>query len=109
MFRSSHIFRAALICACIALATPTARADYAGSQRWFNSITEEDRSLLQSRLMLLGHYQALADSTFGNFTYRAIQAFQSSLDEAPTGVLTSTQKASLESAASSMFHDLGFD
>lgn len=109
MYLPSNIFRTALICTCIAFATPTARADYAGSQRWFNSITEENRSLLQSQLMLLGHYQALADSTFGNFTYRAIQAFQTSLGATPTGVLTPHQQNLLIDAASGIYNDLGFD
>jgi len=70
MFRTIYVLRVILICAVMAISAPAARADYAGSQRWFNSMTEEDRGLLQSHLMLLGHYQALADSTFGNFTYR---------------------------------------
>lgn len=109
MLQSNNFFRVALICALAAFATPSARADYTGSQRWFSSMSEKDRGLLQSRLMLLGHYQALADSTFGNYTYRAIQAFQTSLDEAATGVLTPRQKGVLDTEASSLYRDLGFD
>ncbi|GLQ56689.1 serine protease [Devosia nitrariae] len=109
MFRLTRILRAALICTFVAAAPLTARADFADSQRWFNSMTEEDRSLLQSQLMLLGHYQSLADSTFGNFTYRAIQSFQSSIGDSPTGVLTPRQKDALGGAANDVFRDLGFD
>ena len=109
MFRTIYVLRVILICAVMAISAPAARADYAGSQRWFNSMTEEDRGLLQTHLMLLGHYQALADSTFGNFTYQAIRAFQSSVGEMTTGILTPRQKEVLEETASSVFRDLGFD
>lgn len=99
----------ALACFVTCLTAPSVQADYAGSQRWFNGMAEEDRSLLQSQLILLGHYEALADSAFGNFTYRAIQEFQNSIGEAPTGVLTPRQQRLLEDAASGHYHDLGFD
>lgn len=109
MFRRQHILKAALTCAFIALLTPTAQADFASSQRWFNSMDEEDRSLLQSDLMLLGHYNALADSTFGNFTYRAIQAFQTSIGQSPTGVLTQRQEDLLRDSSTALYHELGFE
>ncbi|WIY51462.1 serine protease [Devosia sp. YIM 151766] len=109
MFRRQYILKAALTCAFIAFLTPTAHADFASSQRWFNSMDEEDRSLLQSDLMLLGHYNALADSTFGNFTYRAIQAFQSSIGQSPTGVLTQRQEDLLRDSSTALYHELGFD
>jgi serine protease Do len=109
MFRRQYMLKAALTCAFIALLTPTAHADFGSSQRWFNSMVEEDRSMLQSDLMLLGHYTALADSTFGNFTYRAIQAFQSSIGDSPTGVLTPRQQGLLEDASNTIFYELGFD
>lgn len=109
MLRTSRLFQTALVTTLIACATPTAHADFAGSERWFNGMADDDRSLLQSRLMLLGHYNALADSTFGNFTYRALQAFQSSLGETTTGVLTQRQQGLLEDAASSLYNELGFD
>ena len=109
MFRQQYIARAALTWAFISVLTPVAQADFASSQRWFDSMAEDDRSLLQSRLMLLGHYNAIADSTFGNFTYRAIQAFQTSLGDSPTGALTTRQDDLLANAASSLYQELGFD
>ncbi|OAM73879.1 serine protease [Devosia elaeis] len=109
MLSLHYTIKAALTCAFIALFVPAAHADFASSQRWFNGMAEEDRSLLQSQLILLGHYEALADSAFGNFTYRAIQEFQNSIGDAPTGVLTPRQKGLLEDAASGLYHDLGFD
>lgn len=109
MILPAHIFRSLLICAFVALTAPVALADFAGSQRWFNDLTEDDRGLLQSDLMLLGHYQAIADSTFGNFTYRALQLFQSSLGDAPTGVLTPRQRDKLEDASNGIYQELGFD
>lgn len=109
MYRHSPIWLAVLVCAINAFAAPIARADYASSQRWFNSIAEDNRGLLQSQLMLLGHYHALADRTFGSFTYRAIQEFQTSLGATPTGVLTQRQQNFLSEAASRIYNDLGFD
>ena len=109
MFRRQYIVRVALACALIALLTPMAHADFTSSQRWFNSMDEEDRSLLQSDLMLLGHYNALADSTFGNFTYRAIQAFQTSIGQSPTGVLTQRQEHLLRDSSTALYHELGFE
>lgn len=109
MYRQSPFGLAVLVCVITAFAVPTAHADFSSSQRWFNSMDEDDRGLLQSDLMLLGHYAALADSTFGNFTYRAIQAFQTSIGDRPTGVLTSRQLDVLRDASTALYYELGFD
>ncbi len=107
--KARSLLRIALIFLAIIAAMPAVRADYSGSQRWFNGMSEEDRGLLQSRLMLLGHYLSLTDGTFGNYTYRAITGFQVSLGDAATGVLTSRQMDLLDAAAGELFFELGFD
>lgn len=93
----------------LVLVIPHAYADYASSERWFNQKGQSDRMLLQSSLILLGRYGAIADGDFGNYTYRAITAYQTSIGATPDGVLDPAQGEALEEASGQVYWRLGID
>lgn len=96
-----------LIILCGVAQTPLAYADYSSSERWFNQKPEDDRFLIQTSLILLGHYGATSDGEFGNYTFQAITAFQKAIGERPDGVLTSAASNALLQKSSTIFQELG--
>jgi len=108
MRNSSRFLLAIFACFFVAASAP-ARADYASSERWFNSMSVDERALMQSHLILVGHYGSMTDATFGNYTYRAITAFQTELGRPPTGVLSPADMQSLMDASTIVFTELGID
>lgn len=86
-----------------------AYADYNASRLWFYSMNAEDRGLLQSKLILVGQYNAIADSEFGPATYRALTGFQSVRGDAQTGFLSSSALIDLHERASSIFTEFGME
>ncbi|GGA51762.1 serine protease [Pelagibacterium lentulum] len=72
-------------------------------------MSEEDRGLLQSKLILVGQYSAIADSQFGPATYRALTNFQAVRGDQPSGVLSSTALIDLHERASFMFAEMGME
>lgn len=84
-------------------------ADFNASQQWFYSMSEEDRGLLQSKLILIGQYNAIADSQFGPATYRALTNFQAVRGDQSTGVLSSAALIDLHERASFMFVEMGME
>lgn len=73
------------------------------------SLSDDNRSLLQSQLILAGEYNATVDGQFGPSTYAAITGFQETLGEQPTGVLSRQASAALDSKAAEIFALLGMD
>jgi S1-C subfamily serine protease len=104
-----------IICVGLALiglsasALSSARADYAASEAWFNSKTEEDRVTLQGMLILVGQYTGLVDETFGRLTFEAVVGYQASKGWATDGVLTAPEQASLQAEATAAFVGYGFN
>src|SRR5690606_37498271 len=64
------------------------RAGFNESQEWFNALPLEDRTEIQSDLILLGYYNFLVDGAFGQGTFAGLSAFQRSHSRAVTGVLS---------------------
>lgn len=85
------------------------RADVQQSEFWFKRLSEDERFLMQSQLILTGHYSALADGEFGQMTYRAIVGLQKDLGEPQTGVLTAGAAELLNVAAAEIYKGLGMD
>lgn len=109
MRKPSRLFVGIMICVALALGSIPAYADYASSERWFNSLSTEERGLVQSHLILLGHYGSMSDATFGNYTYRALTAFQRERGYRQDGVLTSSALQALIDASDEIYADLGID
>ncbi|MBJ7577901.1 trypsin-like peptidase domain-containing protein [Devosia sp. MC532] len=107
--KSKQRLRVTLIAIASVFTATAALADFGLSQRWFNQHTSEDRRLLQSNLMLIGHYSGLADGEFGRFTYQALSNFQRSLGETSSGVLSTTQQDRLLEDAAAIYQQFGFD
>lgn len=86
-----------------------ARADYAASERWFNSLDEEDRAIVQANLVLLGHYDRLIDLEFGPGTFEALVTYQKKSGLRSTGVLSKTQREKLLNEAAQVYSRLGIE
>jgi len=86
-----------------------ARAESAGSQAWFSTLSETDRTDIQRNLILTGQYGSLVDGQFGPGTYRAITAYQASKGYPATGILSSEQSGALLQDAGASFQALGID
>ncbi len=84
-----------------------ARADYASSQSWFQSLAPEQRAEAQSNLILLGDYLYLVDGKFGAGTYEALTEFQRELGAAQTGALTASEQQALKDKAAKVASELG--
>ena len=100
---------AALLFFCVALAGHGARADYAQSRVWFESLSPEERTETQANLTLLGHYEYLVDGQFGRGTYQALVDFQGSQGRAQTGVLIPRDREKLVALAAAVYRELGMD
>lgn len=98
-----------LAMAAVALCNAPALADFDQSSAWFVGLSEDERFLLQARLILTGHYVALADGEFGQMTYRAIVALQRDLGDPQNGVLSEGAQTALNGAAAAIYQGLGMD
>ncbi|WP_127752087.1 serine protease [Devosia sp. 1566] len=95
--------------AALSFCTSTVRADLEQSSVWFMGLSDDERLLLQSRLILTGHYSALADGEFGQMTYEALLAMQRELGERQTGVLTRAAQDALTEASAAIYQGLGMN
>lgn len=84
-------------------------ADFSGSEAWFGSLSQDDRTVVQTNLVLTGAYDRLIDGEFGVGTYRALVHFQDTHHFAADGVLTTAQRQRLQDEASAIYGRLGFD
>lgn len=84
-------------------------ADFDSSRVWFSELPESDRGRLQLSLVFNGHYNAFIDGEFGRGTFNAITAFQKSLGQTESGVLSSGQITRLEETAGEVMKSIGFE
>lgn len=103
--RAARRFAVALI--LVILGTVSARAGFDESQDWFNALPLENRTEIQSDLILLGYYNFLVDGAFGQGTFSSITAFQRSLSRAVTGVLSEGDLTRLRTGADDVASRLG--
>ncbi len=87
----------------------SAHADYASSSRWYKSKSEDDRTLIQVSLILLGHYKGLVDGVFGRNTYNALTAYERVAHGYGDGVLSADQLTQLELGAYEVYEAFGFE
>jgi peptidoglycan hydrolase-like protein with peptidoglycan-binding domain len=102
-------FIAAFFVSVSFLLATAAYADYDQSKVWFEALSPDERSEIQANLTLLGHYNYLVDGQFGNGTYQALTAFQTSQGRAATGVLLPRDSDKLLQLAADIYHTLGMD
>lgn len=91
----------------VALSTVEARADFSLSQAWFVQQDAAERLLIQSDLILLGHYNRLVDGTFGPGTYNALIDYQSSQGVPADGVLSPATLKKMHAEADAAASRLG--
>jgi serine protease Do len=91
----------------VALTQP-AEADFTSSNKWFSNLSQDERTVLQGNLVLIGHYNGLADGIFGQMTFKALTDFQVEIGEVPTGILTRKSKRVLSERSNSIYTELGF-
>lgn len=103
-----HLLAAFVVFFALVAAGPAA-ADFDDSRAWFDGLTTDERSAVQSDLTLLGFYEYLVDGQFGRGTYQALRAYQRSLGRAETGVLLDRDKDRLQRSAASVYRELGMD
>lgn len=84
-----------------------AYADQDASKIWFLSLSSAMRSELQADLVLVGDYDALVDGNFGASTFSGLQAYQRSIDDPATGVLSPKELAALQAEAASVYGAFG--
>lgn len=89
--------------------TGLARADYAASERWFNSLDEEVRAVVQANLVLLGHYDRLIDLEFGRGTFEALVTYQKKSGLRSNGVLSKAQQEKLLNDGAQVYSRLGIE
>lgn len=97
----------AVVLALVLMPASFARADFAQSERWFITLPDDDRFLLQANLVLLGLYDKFVDGEFGNGTYGALTKFQAAVGVSPTGVLSQSLLDELDRQANLVFARLG--
>lgn len=106
--RSGHYRVVILLVAVIVLSlSGRAFADPARSQRWFASLSLDERADIQGHLVMVAQYGGMVDGAFGPATYHALTAWQSSISSQPTGVLTARQIDLLTESASEAMSRLG--
>ena len=71
------------------------------------ALTRAEREELQQALQWFGHYTGAIDAAFGPATRRAMADWQGAQGIAPTGVLTTAQRAALRQAYRAPFDALG--
>lgn len=74
----------------------------------FEALPEAERKAIQEGLIWTGNYNAAADGTFGRQTLEAIVAFQRSVKEAPTGILSESGRKNLKAATQRAKSAAGF-
>ena len=84
-----------------------ARAGYDDSREWFNALSLDQRTEIQSDLILLGHYSFLVDGAFGQGTFSGVTAFQRSMNRSASGVLSEGDISRLKSDAEEVAARLG--
>lgn len=98
-----HGSRIAIVMLAALMATiPAAHADQSASKIWFLSLDAPTRSDIQADLVLVGDYDALVDGNFGSQTFAALQAYQQSIDDPATGVLSPKELSALRAEANSV-------
>lgn len=103
----SHAVRLLLWLAFALLSIGIARADYQESKAWFNELSGDERTEIQSSLTLLGHYSYLIDGQFGTGTYEALLAFQKTRSTSASGVLTTGDREALSDKAAEVYRNFG--
>lgn len=79
----------------LALTPLAASASFDTSRQWFDRLSAEQRSDIQTGLILLGHYDFLVDGQFGRATFDAIADFQKSQGGDGSGVLKASEQVAL--------------
>jgi peptidoglycan hydrolase-like protein with peptidoglycan-binding domain len=77
----------------------TASADARKSQIWFEALAFDQRTDIQTWLVLTGHYDGVVDAAFGKGTYSALIDYARSADLPASGVLSSRALDRLEGEA----------
>ena len=73
------------------------------------ALTREERQDLQRALQWDGYYTAAIDGAFGPGTRNSIAAYQTAIGAEPTGILTSSQRATLVATWQADQADYGFE
>lgn len=72
-------------------ASAAAQDTFAIGQRAFNQLTVENRVLFQVSMTAAGYWPSVPNVSYSRRLHRAIQEFQNSLNQPPTGVITVPQ------------------
>jgi S1-C subfamily serine protease len=80
---------------------------FASAQLSFERLPSEDRYFVPLSLAALGFYNGMSTGEFNRRIMRAIQEYQSSIGQPPTGVLLQSQLKSLERAGALFFAKIG--
>ncbi len=72
------------------------------------TLTREDRQLLQTALQWFGHYSSTIDGDFGPGTRGSMAAWQTAMGLEETGILTTTQRATLLNSYQAELAEFGF-
>ena len=91
----------------LALVPAVAEASFDTSKVWFERLASEQRSDIQTDLILLGHYDFLVDGQFGRATFDAIADFQKSQGAAASGVLSPRELETMHALADKTQQRLG--
>lgn len=83
---------------------PAAEGDAAA--RWWSTLARDDRFVIQTQLIILGHYDSLVDGEFGPATLSALKSFQRKVGVSPTGTLNGPSLKRLSNDASARFANL---
>src|SRR6478736_2590591 len=75
---------------CLA-ASAHAQDMFASGQRTFDQLSPENRIHFQISMTAAGFWPSVPNATYSRRLHQAIQEFQSSLNQAPTGVITVPQ------------------
>lgn len=102
-----HAARLLLWLAFALLPSGFASASYDDSRAWFDSLSTDGRTEVQSNLTLLGHYSYLIDGQFGTGTYQAIIGFQKTRSTTQDGVLSQGDLEALADKAAEVYRDFG--
>lgn len=82
-------------------------ATFEAAQNAFGGLSQKDRVLVPLMLIAIGDYNGMADGNFNHRIFRGITAFQSSVGDQQTGVLTGPEKDRLLSGGYAFMGSIG--
>ncbi|MBM6596728.1 peptidoglycan-binding protein [Microvirga pudoricolor] len=89
-------------------AAPATNSPLDAARGGFEALADPDRKAVQEALIWTGDYSGMADGSFGRQTFEAIGSFQQRNRQPATGILSSSSRAALLSAAQQAKAAAGF-